>query len=157
MVSRATAYRYFPSVEALLVEVPVEGATPDPQTVFADDSSTNPVQRIDRAEAALHEMCHRNEAQLRLMLAASLQRARTAGGDIPVRQNRRMPLIEAALAPARGEFSLASYKRLCAALAMVFGPESMIVFRDVLGIDEKSAWKIKSWTVQTLVRAAIEE
>src|SRR6187549_3792259 len=50
MVSRATAYRYFPSIEALLVEAPVDGAVPDPDAIFAADPSTDPADRLDRAE-----------------------------------------------------------------------------------------------------------
>ena len=162
MVSRATAYRYFPTIEQLLVEAPLDGAVPDPQDVFAGDSSTDPAQRVDKAEAALHEMCYRNAAQLRVMLAASLERttkrANGSGADgIPVRQNRRSPLIEAALAPSRDRFTDATYKRLCAALALIFGTESMIVFEDVLGLDEKTARKVKSWAARALVRAAMDE
>jgi AcrR family transcriptional regulator len=162
MVSRATAYRYFPTIEQLLVEAPLDGAVPDPQDVFAGDSSTDPAQRVDKAEAALHEMCYRNAAQLRVMLAASLERttkrANGSGADgIPVRQNRRSPLIEAALAPSRDRFTDATYKRLCAALALIFGTESMIVFEDVLGLDEKAARKVKSWAARALVRAAMDE
>jgi hypothetical protein len=48
-----------------------------------------------------------------------------------VRQNRRLPLIEAALAPARGRRDAAAYDRLCAALALVFGIEALVVFTDV--------------------------
>ena len=76
---------------------------------------------------------------------------------VPLRQNRRMPLIEAALAPARDRFTSAAYEKLCAALAMVFGTESMIVFSDVLGVDKKTARKVKSWAARALVRAALEE
>jgi AcrR family transcriptional regulator len=159
MVSRATAYRYFPSIESLLVEAPVDGEVPAPDAVFAGDASTDPVARVDRAEAALHEMVYRNEAQLRVMLAASLERgARGAAADgVPVRQNRRTPLIEAALAPARGRFTDANYRKLCAALALVFGTESMVVFRDVLGVDEKTARRVKSWAARALVQAAMGE
>src|SRR6188508_3227022 len=73
MVSRATAYRYFPTVEALLVEAPLDGAVAEPQVLFAGDASVDPTERLDRAEAALHQMTYRNEAQLRLMLAHALQ------------------------------------------------------------------------------------
>jgi hypothetical protein len=52
--------------------------------------------------------------------------------------------IEAALAPLKPAHS-ASYRTLCAALAMIFGAESMIVFRDVLGADEKTERKVKGW------------
>jgi AcrR family transcriptional regulator len=159
LVSRATAYRYFPSIESLLVEAPLDGAMPDPDELFAGDHSTDPEQRIDKAEATLHELSYRNEAQLRVMLAASLERKAkgSATNGIPVRQNRRAGLIEAALAPARNRFTKSAYERLCAALALIFGTESMIVFTDVLGLDEKSARKIKSWAARSLVRAAIKE
>ena len=164
MVSRATAYRYFPTIEQLLVEAPLDGAVPDPHEVFAGERSSDPAERVDKAEAALHEMVYRNAAQLRVMLAASLERAATeaaasacATARVPLRQNRRAPLIEAALAPSRDRFTGAAYRKLSAALALIFGVESMIVFTDVLGIDEKAARKIKSWAATALVDAALKE
>lgn len=160
MVSRATVYRYFPSIEALLVEAPLDGVVPLPEQIFtADSAMTDPVERIDRAEAALHEACYRNETQLRSMLAASLEHAaeQRRAGAMPVRQNRRSPLIEAALAPARNRFSKPVYDRLCSALAIIFGTESMIVCQDVLCLDAKSARRVKSWAVRTLVEAAVQE
>jgi hypothetical protein len=33
----------------------------------------------------------------------------------------------------------------------------MIVFGDVLGLDERSARRVKSWAARALVRAALEE
>ncbi len=154
MVSRATAYRYFPTVESLLVEAPLDGAVPSPEDVFAGDTSTDPVARVEKAETALHDAVSRNEQQLRLMLAASLSRK---PDGVPIRQNRRSGLITAALAPAKGKFTKATYDKLTAALAMVFGTESMIVFRDVLGVDDKTARKVKAWAIQALVQAALDE
>jgi AcrR family transcriptional regulator len=159
MVSRATAYRYFPSIEALLVEAPLDGRIPEPADVFAGDESTDPAARVDKAEAALHEMVYRNESQLRAMLVANLQQAAKGHmrGGVPLRQNRRRWLVEAALAPARARFTDAAYTKLVAALALIFGVESMIVFRDVLGLDEQSARKVKSWAARALVKAALAE
>lgn len=158
LVSRATAYRYFPNVEALLVEAALDTAVPDPHSLFAEDGSSDPEQRVDRAEAALHEMVIRNEVPLRLMLIQSLQQAlKGADSTVPIRQNRRIPLIEAALRPARGRLAPEVYDRLCAALAMIFGTESMVVFRDVLRIDPDRARDVKSWALTVLVRAALAE
>jgi AcrR family transcriptional regulator len=158
-VSRATAYRYFPNVEALLAEAPVDAGAPDWEALFASDGSTDPEERIDRAEAAMHRLVYDNEVAIRLMLSATLARAAGEGADdtVPYRQNRRTPLIDAALAPARGRFKKGSYGRLRAALAMIFGSESMVVFRDVLRLDEKIARDVKSWAVRALVRAALAE
>jgi AcrR family transcriptional regulator len=159
LVSRATAYRYFPTLELLLVEAPLEGVMPDPKALFAADSSTDPEERLDRAEAAMHQMTYQNEAQLRVMLANSLVREGVDGSrePTPLRQNRRTPLIEAALAPTRNRFSNEAYDNLRAALGLVFGIESMVVFRDVLPLSERKARKVKSWAIRALVRAALKD
>lgn len=155
LVSRATAYRCFRNVEALLAEAPVDEAVGDPAAAFIADPSGDVEERIDAAEATMHKSVYENEAQLRVMLAHSIGRHRDDAA--PTRQNRRGPLIEAALAPARSRFRDADYKKLCAALALVFGPESMIVCRDVIGLDDATAREVKSWTVRALVRAALQE
>jgi AcrR family transcriptional regulator len=158
-VSRATAYRYFPNVGALLAEAPLDAGAPDWEALFAGDGSIDPEERVDRAEAAMHRLVYDNEAAIRLMLSATLARAAGESADetVPYRQNRRTPLIDAALAPARTRFKKASYGRLRAALAMIFGSESMVVFRDVLRLDETVARDVKSWAVRALVRAALTE
>lgn len=155
LVSRATAYRCFRNVDALLAEVPIDEATGDPAAAFAANPSGDVETRIDEAETSMHNVVYENEAQLRLMLAHSIARDRSET-HAPTRQNRRGPLIEAALAPARHRFRNSDYIKLCAALALIFGPESMIVFRDVIGIDRKAAREIKSWAVRALVRAALQ-
>jgi hypothetical protein len=189
MVSRATAYRYFSTLEALLVEAPLDSAVPDPDALFAGDPSTDPGDRTDKAEAALHAMCYQSETPLRLMLAMSLEQsvrssgnkslkrsdksgdgggsAAGSGGDdegsddgrepAPLRQNRRLPLIEAALAPARPRFDPKVYERLCAALSLIFGVESMVVFRDVVPLDEAEARQVKSWALRALVQTALKD
>jgi len=159
MVSRATAYRYFPTLDALLVEAPLDGTVPTPEDVFADEPSVDPEERLDQAEAALHDMVYRNEAQLRRMLAYTVDPAARGNGDNPplVRQNRRTALIEGALAPARDRLTDDAYTNLCAASALVFGTESMVVFRDVLPLDPEQARAVKSWALRALVREALEE
>jgi AcrR family transcriptional regulator len=155
LVSRATAYRCFRSIDALLIEAPVDAAVGTPEQIFAGNTSDDAEARIDEAEAAMHKVVYQNEAQLRIMLANSIQR--TLDDDsVPNRQNRRTPLIKAALATVRDRLPGADYDTLCAALAIIFGTESMIVCRDVLRIDEKTARQVKSWAVRTLVRAALE-
>ena len=155
LVSRATAYRYFRNVDALLVEAPIDAAVKDPGEIFARDTSDDPEARIDRAEASMHEVVYQNERQLRVVMANSIGR-NMDDGALPHRQNRRLPLIEAALATSRHRIRDNDYEKLCAALAMIFGPESMIVFRDVLNLNEKTARQVKSWAVRALVRAALQ-
>lgn len=155
LVSRATAYRYFPSVDALLAEASVDIAMPQSSDIFDGDKTDDPVLRLDRVESALHAMMIENEVPLRLMLANSLeQRAKGVIGDMPVRQDRRTPLIQEALAPSRAQFTQANLEKLTAALGLIVGTEAMIVFRDVLQMDDAEAQKIKRWAIRALVDAA---
>jgi AcrR family transcriptional regulator len=156
LVSRATAYRYFPSVEALVVEAWVDVAVPEPQALFRDEASRDPVARLQRAQTALYDMILANEPLLRAFLAQAIQQGAQADGNgkLPRRQNRRTPLIEAALEPARGEFKPASLKLLVRALALIIGPEATIVVKDVLQLDDAEARKMKRWAIRALVESA---
>lgn len=152
LVSRATAYRYFPGVEQLLLEASFDVATPSPETVFEGLLPDDAASRLERVDTALHDMTLAHEGTLRVVLAHSLQHAGEEG--VPPRQNRRSPLIEAALAPAAGDFAPEELDRLSKALALVMGPEAMIVMKDVLQLDDAEARAVKHWAIRAMVGAA---
>lgn len=155
LVSRATAYRYFTGIEPLLVEAALDVAMPLP-AMFDGDPSTDPLDRLLRADTAVHDMVTQNEAALRAMLVHSLQ-GHLAGGEeagLPARQNRRTPLIEAALAPAREHIAPDQLDKLTKALALVIGTEAMLVFKDVLQLDDAETRAVKAWVIEALMRAA---
>lgn len=156
LVSRATAYRYFPSMDALMVEASVDVAVPEPATLFSGDDSTDPVARLQKVDAALTDMILANEPQLRTLLAHTIQQGIQAAdnGSLPRRQNRRIPLIEAALEPARDQFKPPDLKVLMRALSLILGPESVIVVKDVLRLEDAEARKMKRWAIRALVEAA---
>lgn len=156
LVSRATAYRYFSSVEPLLVEAALDVVIPDAGVLFDDDSTKDPIARLERVDRALDESIASNEAALRTVIAFSAQRPNGGDGDIPPRQNRRTPLIEEALKPARADMSARDYDYLCKALALVMGGESMIVFKDVLQISDTEARRIKKRMIRTLVESTLK-
>lgn len=151
LVSRATAYRYFPNADALLVEAALEIDFPKIGDVLAD-ADNDPVRRVEKVDAALHALIAENEAALRLMIASALERG--ARGDLPVRQDRRTPMLTEALAPARASFNSADYDALIAALSLIVGPEAMIVFRDVLRLDDAEAARVRRWAIRALISAA---
>jgi AcrR family transcriptional regulator len=156
LVSRATAYRYFPSAESLLLEASLDVAIPQIDDLFGREASDDPVERLQRVDTALDDMILANEAPLRLMLVHSLQRSIGGedDGSVPRRQNRRTPLIEAALEPARKQFKPAALDTLRKALALVIGTEAMVVCKDVLQLDDAEARKVKRWAIRALVEAA---
>jgi hypothetical protein len=63
-------------------------------------------------------------------------------------------LIEAALEPARNQFKPAALKNLSKALALIIGTEAMVVFKDVLQLDDADARRVKRWAIRALVDAA---
>jgi hypothetical protein len=97
-----------------------------------------------------------NEAPRRMMLAHSLERAAKGIADdaVPLRQNRRTALIEAALAPAHTQFKPTALETLKQALALVIGTEARVVFKDVLQLDDARARKVRRWVIRARVDAA---
>lgn len=158
MVSRATAYRYFPSPEALMLEAAVHIAVPEPAALFADFANEDPAARLQRVDAALHDMVQANETAMRLMLASMLeQSAGRAPSDPPARQNRRAGLIAAALAPAEGRLGPEQRALLSQAAALLVGAEALFVAKDVLQLDDAETRKIKQWALAVLTRAALAD
>lgn len=159
LVSRATAYRYFPNVETLLIEAPLDADVPEPAELFRDVSSDDPVSRVQRVDTLLHDALIANEAGFRMMLAHAVQRGLRGDADeamLPARQNRRTPLLEAALEPARGQFRAGTLKTVTRALALVVGTEAMVACKDVLQLDDADARKVKRWAIRALIEAALK-
>jgi len=155
LVSRATAYRYFPDVTALLAEASLDVGMPEPEALLSK-ASEDPVERLDLVDAAMHDVVLENEPQMRRMLAHTVMRALddSAEPETPPRQNRRLPLIAAALAPARAQFTPAAQRRLEYALALILGTEGVIVGKDVLRIEDAELRRVKRWAIRALVEAA---
>ena len=150
-VSRATAYRYFPNVEDLLAEASLHVAFPDPSCLAG--RSDDPIDRLMLIDEAVESMIASNEIALRMMIA-SASKLPIERGDVPTRQNRRLPLIEAALAPARSKFAPDAYRRLTHALSLVIGTESMLVLKDVLHLTPTESREVRRWTIRSLVQSA---
>lgn len=152
-VSRATAYRYFPNIEALLSEASAHVAFPVAESLFDGMEKSGPVERLKHLDEATAAMISANEPALRVMIATAVRQA-LAHEEIPARQNRRSPMIEAALAPYRTDFKPQSFDRLAKALALVIGTESMLVFKDVLRLTDVEAADIRQWVIEALVERA---
>lgn len=155
LVSRATAYRYFPNVEALLLEAGLDLAVKASVELFGPDAPSDPVARVERVDEMFHDMILENETALRLMIANALQRL--AGGeetDVLARQNRRSPLIEAALEPAREDLDPRLARQLVAALGLIIGSEGFIAGKDVLQLSDAELRQVKRWAIGALIDAA---
>jgi len=156
-VSRATAYRYFPTQESLLVELPLDVAAPTPRSLFgAADAPIDPEDRAALVQNALYDLARDYETEFRLFLRNALLHAtgKPAGARDPFRGARRTRLLDAALEPLAGELDATEIEDLKVELSMLMGVESMIVLRDVLLLDHEQARTAGERAVRRMVRAA---
>jgi AcrR family transcriptional regulator len=157
-VSRATAYRYFPGLDALLSEAAVDALVPEPDELFDNAAPTDPGERLRAVDDMFDRACREREVPLRLMLARALERSALRQDDgEPLRQNRRGPLIEKALAPLGDRLAPRARQRLVHALGMIVGTEGLIALKDVAGLDQDEARNVRRWAMEALLSAAIAE
>lgn len=161
-VSRATAYRYFPTPESLQLEV--VGVTPAyaPIDRLVDTLSGDDVTaRMAAFVAAFNSRTFEDEARMRMALRVYLDTwfaNRNAKGVAPaVREGRRMRWLSQVLSPAQKGHSKEKWRRLEAALALTIGADAMIVMKDVCGLDDHEAQETLNWAAQALLRAGLAE
>jgi AcrR family transcriptional regulator len=161
LVSRATAYRYFPTSEALALQVAADLHGPLDEKIFDGLGAQDVPARVDRVVRELSARIFGDESLYRNMLRASLDLSLRDGdqgtSEIPVREGRRRAWIATALKPVENRLNEAEYERLAAALALACGTEAMIVMRDVCRLDADSAVEVLAWTAETLVMRALED
>jgi len=154
-VSRRTIFLYFPSFDQLLIDA-TAGALSQPAVDGAIDAAGPGVEaRVDALVRALQHVTPDVErlgrALIRLTIEADGQRTS------PRRGYRRIGWIETALAPWRGRFTPAEWRRLVCALALVVGWEPLIVQRDVCGLTPQEGEALSAWAAQALLTAAVRD
>jgi AcrR family transcriptional regulator len=152
LVSRATAYRYFPTQQSLLIEVQADAAQPSPGDVLAE-AGDDAAERIETASRAISRMILADEALYRnqMRISQELWFGREAG--TPVREGRRLAWIDQALAPAATRLPAGTLAALRNALAAVIGVEPVVSLRDVCGLSPQATEDTLAWTARTIVEA----
>ena len=155
LVSRATAYRYFPSIEALLGEAFFEQEIPTAGELFTEPIE-EPVERVLRVEEKLNEILFAQEVSTYIVVRNTLDAwLASAPGDRPVRPGRRLRLLDAALEPLAGELEPNTLHRLRHALALTIGTEAVLATRAVCGLEVDEARAVTRWASEALVRQAL--
>lgn len=155
-VSRATAYRYFTSIEALLSEAATERALQP--TVPVCQPGDDPVEAAGIAAREFARILLEDEVGLHVMersfMAVWLDNAAEAR---PARPGRRMKFITPIVEALAGELPPAARRRLAQSLAMVMGTEALLALRDVAGASVAEAVEAGAWAAQALVKQARAE
>ena len=157
LVSRATAYRYFPSHEHLLLEVVLERSIDeiDRAAVDAFAGSDDAATRVAELVSATHQEIAANEAGFRSLMRLSTAQSRSDQPTVAsIRGGRRLQWIEQATEPLARELDAQARRRLAHALALVVGAEAYVVLRDLCGLDRAEADETLRWVVRALVTSA---
>jgi AcrR family transcriptional regulator len=164
-VSRATAYRYFPTQESLLIEVtdvtPMVAPVEDLLKQFAaTGDALSAEERLGKLLDTFNPIVVAEEVPLRTALRVYLDtwlEARRKGEPAPkVREGRRMRWLDIALEPVRRQLPKAEWQRLRAALALTLSIDALVVMKDVAQLDDAEAMSVLRWSAFSLLRAALE-
>ena len=161
LVSTATAYRYFPSIGDLLLQLArreVDARRDDLAAKLPRDSE----QRASALVGAVSASQLENEALWRGVLSASLERWLAAsdtdrGAHVAAPGPLWLPTVRAALAPLAEDLGPERYRRLVMATMLVCGVEAMVAARDACGLEPGEAGETIQWAARALIRAAILE
>jgi len=157
-VSRATAYRYFPSRSVLITAVidrslePVRGfksAQPDGR------------QRVRELFVQTFPLFKQFEPQMRAALQLSLEQwALERAGlleEETYRRGHRVRILEHAIEPLAGRLPKAVHGKLHRALSVIFGIEPWVVLKDIWGISDREVERIALWMADAMIDAALRE
>lgn len=158
-VSRATAYRYFPSQAALVHAVVNEGL--GPILSWQSDSDDPEARILDLLSLTMPRVAE-FEATFKAALKLSLEqwarrRAGTLGAEPPFKRGHRVELLQMAIAPLKNKLPEAKFQRLAKALSLVYGLEVLIVLKDLWGLEFEETTEVATWAATALVRAAVAE
>ena len=150
LISRTTAYRYFPNQTSLLVAAHPETAA---VSLLPPGVGDDVEERLLAAVKAFHDLIIDTETQQRTMLMLSLQPGDSP--DLPLRKGRAIVWFEEALAPLRDRFSEAELHRLAVAIRAAVGIEAMVWLTDIAGLSRADAARQMQWSARALLREAV--
>ena len=154
-VSRATAYRYFPTVEALISETAADRDMPPLERVWRPGD--DPVKGIGLAANALNKLLLGDEVGLHVMERSFMTVWLENESHEPLRPGRRLSYIEPIVDSKKDVLAPRARKRLKQALSIVMGTEALIAVRDISGASLEESLDASAWAARALVRQALAE
>ena len=157
-VSRATAYRYFPSRSKLVSAVIAEALAPVQRAVPQQgDAKRRLHELLDRTYSRFAEYEPHMRAALQLALEHQSLEAAGLLEEEPFRRGQRTEILATTLAPLKTKLSKKTYKRLLNALAVVYGIEPMIILKDICGATDRETEAVVRWMMDALVDSALRQ
>lgn len=148
-VSRATAYRYFPTKDDLLVAAHPELTI---SSLLPDSPPRDGRTRLDLVVTAFIELIVETEPQQRAMLRASLEQDRPW---LPLRRGRGIGWIAEALEPLEPRLGTSGVQRLARAIRSATGIEALVWLTDIGGLTREEAAATMRWSALSMLESAL--
>src|SRR5262245_50017431 len=157
-VSRATAYRYFPSRSKLVSAVIAEALGPVRRAVPQQgDAKQRLHELLDRTYDRFREYEPHMRAGLQLALEHQSLEAAGLLEEEPFRRGQRTQILDTTIAPLKQKLTPRAYKRLVQALAVVYGIEPMVILKDICKAGDRETEAVVRWMMDALIDAALRE
>lgn len=153
-ISRATAYRYFPTQRSLLVAAHPEI---EAESLLGPDPPEELFARLDAVVDGIARITLETEPELRAMLRLSLEADARDSDELVLRKGRRIVWVEDALAPLRGQMPKPDLRRLVHAIAATVGIDVLVWMTDVARLSRDDAVETMRWSARALLRSAVED
>jgi AcrR family transcriptional regulator len=157
-VSRATAYRYFPSRSKLISAVIGEGLAPVRNTrTVARDGPLALRELFEKTFPLFKENERHMRAALQLALEhESLERAGLLEEEV-FRRGHRRDILARAAQPMRATLGPAGYERLLKSLSVIYGIEIYVVLKDIWGASDREVEALARWMLEAIVATALAQ
>lgn len=157
-VSRSTAYRYFPTRNALVMAMVEESLGPvmnwQPTEQGADE-------RVRSLLSFAWPRIFMHEGVLRAALKVSLEQwaeSSKEGGSEPMfTRGNRLRLLTKALQPLESRLPPEKMQLLLKALAVIYGTESLVVLKDIGHCSDDDVMEITQWMAMAMLEKALRE
>ncbi|MEO5679069.1 MAG: helix-turn-helix domain-containing protein [Acidimicrobiales bacterium] len=165
-VSVATAYRYFPSSDALAEEASLLTIlfllNLDEVTAAVDHAGDDVHGRVEALVRKLGKLMLHNQAPFRTAARVGwdtwfAQQQLPADERVPVREGRRTGMARHALIPLKGKLTDEQMEQLVSALAIAVGTEAAISLTDVAHLEPDPALEVMVTTARWILDGALTD
>jgi AcrR family transcriptional regulator len=157
-VSRATAYRYFPSRSALITTV-IDASLGPVRQLAADSRGGR--ERVHELFRSTFPRFKEFEPQLRAAAQLALEQwALERAGlleEEPYRRGHRIRILEHAIAPLAPGMDKSVRDRLHKSLSVIYGIEAYVILRDIWGCGDRELERTVLWMADAMIDAAVRE
>ena len=159
-VSRATAYRYFPTQTDLITAVVNESLGPiltwRPQSVKTEE-------RIYELLTYAFPRMFEHEGVLRAALQASLQQwAQGRSTPLSIKDKRlergnRKDILTMVTSPMKSEFPQEIIDKVIRAFSVIYGSEIFLVLKDIWKMEDSQVTELAQWMAKAIMNQAVAD